>query len=79
MLISSISKLNKVLNLFKENKCYLINKTYRNHINLSQNSIIISIVLTNIIPHLTKYKLNQNTAILFKNISMKLHRNLLQN
>jgi len=46
MLMSSISKLDKVLNLFKQNKCHLMNKTYRNHINLSQNGIIVSLFKT---------------------------------
>jgi len=44
ILMSSISKLDKVLNLFKKDKRYLMNKTYRNHIILSQNGIIVSIV-----------------------------------
>jgi len=36
ILMSSISKLDKVLNLFKKDKRYLMNKTYRNHIILSK-------------------------------------------
>lgn len=79
ILMGTFSKLDKVLNLIKEDKRYLMNKTYRNHIILSKNGIIVSIILTNIIPHMIKYKLNQNTATLFKNIGMELHRNLLQN
>jgi DNA-dependent RNA polymerase len=79
ILMSSISKLDKVLNIFKEDKRYLKKKIYRNHIILAKNGIIVSIVLTNIIPHMMKYRSNQNTATLFKQIGMELHSNLLHN
>nr|QWO71409.1 RNA polymerase [Termitomyces sp. T123] len=79
ILMSSISKLDKVLNLFKQDKRYLMNKTYRNHIILSQNGVIVSIVLSNIIPHMMKNKLNHNTATVFKRIGKELHSNFLQN
>lgn len=79
ILISSISKLDKVLNTIKEDKRYLKNKSYRNHIMISENGIIISIVLSNIIPHMMKYKSNQNTATLFERIGKDLHKILLNN
>lgn len=66
ILMSSISKQDKVFIRFKEDKRYLKNKIYKNHILLTPNGIIVSIVLTNIIPHMMKYKSNQNTATLLK-------------
>jgi len=79
ILMNSISKLDKVLNTIKTDKRYLKNKSYRNHIMLSENGIIVSIVLSNIIPHMMKYKSSQNTATLFKRIGTDLHSNLLNN
>lgn len=79
ILMNSISKLEKVLNTIKEDKRYLKNKKYRYHIMLSENGIIVSIVLSNIIPHMMKFKSNQNTATLFKRIGKELHSNLLNN
>jgi hypothetical protein len=79
ILMNSISKLDKVLNIIKADKRYLKNKNYRNYIMLSENGIIVSIVLSNIIPHMMKYKSSQNTATLFKRIGMDLHSNLLNN
>jgi hypothetical protein len=79
ILMNSISKLDKVLNTIKEDKRYLKNKRYRNHIMISDNGIIVSIVLSNIIPHMMKYKSNQNTATLFERIGKDFHKILLYN
>jgi hypothetical protein len=79
ILINSISKLDNILNAIKRDKRMLNNKSYRNHIHLSENGIIISIVLTNVIPHIMKNKSSQNTATLFNNIGKELHNNLLIN
>jgi hypothetical protein len=79
ILTESMSILDKVLNTIKTDKRYLKNKAYRNHIMLSENGIIVSIVLSNTIPHLMKYKSNQNTATLFNRIGKELHSNLLNN
>lgn len=79
ILMNSISKLDKVLNTIKTDKRYLKNKNYRNHILLSENGLIISIVLSNVIPHIMKYKASQNTATLFNRIGKELHSNLLNN
>ena len=79
ILIQSILKLDRVLNTIKADNRYLKNKSYRNHIMISDNGIIVSIVLSNIIPHIMKYKSSKNTATLFKRIGLDLHSNLLNN
>src|SRR6266849_4923509 len=79
ILIKSITKLDKVLNMIKDDKRYLKNKKYLNYILLSENSIITSIVLSNVIPHIMKYESTQNTASLFQNIGIKLNKTLIYN
>ncbi len=74
ILMNSLSKLDNVLNMVKTDKRLLNNKTYINHIILSENGII---VLSNIIPHIMKYKMSQNTASLYAKIGKDLHSNLL--
>nr|QWO71408.1 RNA polymerase [Termitomyces sp. K2P1] len=77
ILMDSISALDKVLNILKSDRRYLKNKSYRNHIMLTENGIIVSIVLSNTIPHLMKYKSNKNIATLFYRLGKELHTNLL--
>lgn len=93
ILMSSISKLDKVLIVFKANKKNLNKKSYKHHIILSENGIIVSVVVphpsllppqrvgcvTTPRPHLMKHKISQNTATVFKKIGTELHRNLLNN
>lgn len=76
--MKSISKLNKVFDRVKYEKNYLKNKNYANHIKVCENGILISIVLSNVIPHIIKYKNSQNTATLFKKIGTDLHSFLLK-
>nr|QWO71405.1 RNA polymerase [Termitomyces sp. K1Ag] len=77
ILTESISALDRVLNIIKSDRRYLKNKAYRNHIMLTENGIIVSIVLSNTIPHLMKYQSNQNIATLFYRLGKELHTNLL--
>lgn len=79
ILLNSTSKLDKVFNTIKANKRLLKNKKYCNYIILSDNGVLISIVLCNIIPHLMKNNLNQNTATLFQKIGKDIHKYLLHN
>ena len=75
--MNSISKLDKVLTQFKQEKRNFRNKSYRNHIMLADNGIIVSVVLCNIIPHLMKNKVSQNTATVFQKMGHDLHNNIL--
>lgn len=85
--MSSISKLDKVLIVFKANKKNLNKKSYKHHIILSENGIIVSVVVPHPSllrcfaprPHLMKHKISQNTATVFKKIGTELHRHLLNN
>lgn len=77
ILINSILKLEKILNKIKKDKRYLMGKSYANHIRITENSVIISIVISNIIPHIMKNHNLEKTASLFKKIGLELHKNLL--
>jgi DNA-dependent RNA polymerase len=77
ILKNSISKLDYILNRIKMDKRYLKGKSYVNHIRVTDNGVIVSIVLSNIIPHIIKNRNFENTASLFKKIGLELHNNLL--
>jgi DNA-dependent RNA polymerase len=74
---NSYSKLDNILNRIKMDKRYLMGKSYVNHIRATENSVIVSIVLSNIIPHIIKNRNFENTASLFQKIGLELHNNLL--
>lgn len=65
ILINSISKLDNILNRIKMDKRYLMGKSYVNHIRVTDNGVIVSIVLSNIIPHIIKNRNFENIASLF--------------
>jgi len=71
MLFNNIIKLDRDINdLKKNNKKYLKDKKYRKLILALSNDEIISIVLSNVIPHCIKYEniVKQNLVSLYEKI-----------
>jgi hypothetical protein len=81
-MFNNIEKLDRdILDLkFNDNRS-LKNKNYRNLILAMNNSDIISIVLSNVIPHCVKYNNihNQNIASLYEKIGIELTKNFYKN